>query len=331
MLVFHECAGTNGDTITDFSAASISDAVVWVDMLQPTPDEVAFVEKTTGLVLPTLADLTEIESSSRLYTDKGALFMSTPLVFKSDTAFPEVTPVGFVLTRKRLITIRFVELGSFNAFRERAAKPEGVHRSSAGVFAGLIDTVVDRMADVLEGVGGDLDAISRRIFRDNLKKAGTTRLASSEDADLRAILRRIGRAGDLASTIRDSLLGVSRMIPYITGLAEEWLPDEVKPYLKTLRQDALSLNDYEIHLTNKVQLLLDATLGLINIEQNNIFKVLTIVSVAGIPPTLIASMYGMNFRHMPELDWVWGYPWGLMLIVVSTLIPLAWFKLRGWM
>lgn len=331
MLVFHECAGTNGDAITDFSPASISDSVVWIDMLQPTPDEVAFIEETTGLVLPTFADLTEIESSSRLYTDKGALFMSTPLIFKSDTSFPEVTPVGFVLTRKQLITIRFAELGSFNVFRERAAKPDGVHRSSAGVFAGLIDTVVDRMADVLEGVGGDLDTISRRIFRDNLKKAGAARLVSNEDADLRAILRRIGRAGDLASTIRDSLLGVSRMIPYITGLAEEWLPVEVKPYLNTLRQDALSLNDYEIHLTNKVQLLLDATLGLINIEQNNIFKVLTIVSVAGIPPTLIASMYGMNFRHMPELDWAWGYPWGLGLIVVSTLIPLAWFKLRGWM
>lgn len=147
---------------------------------------------------------------------------------------------------------------------------------------------------------------------------------------MRVILRRIGRAGDLASTIRDSLLSVNRIIAYMAGLADEWTPAEVKPYIKTLRDDAVSLNDYVNHLTNKVQLLLDATLGLISIEQNNTFRILTIVSVAGIPPTLIASMYGMNFKYMPELSWAWGYPWGLGLIALSAIIPLIWFKFRGW-
>lgn len=331
MLIFHECAGKSGEVVNDLTSPTIADDVIWIDLIEPVAEEVSYVEKIAGLSLPTFDDLTEIESSSRLYTENGALFMSAPLVFKATSGFPEVTPVGFVLTRKRLITIRFADLSAFKSFHDRAAKPEAVHQSSAGVLVGLLDAVVDRMADVLEGVGADLDATSKRVFRENLKKSGAMRAANRENADMRALLRRIGRAGDLASTIRDSLLGVSRMIPYITGLADEWLPEEVKPHLKTLRQDAMSLNDYEVHLTNKVQLLLDATLGLINIEQNNIFKVLTIVSVAGIPPTLIASMYGMNFRHMPELEWAWGYPWGLGLIALGTIIPLVWFKIRGWM
>ena len=160
------------------------------------------------------------------------------------------------------------------------------------------------------------------------EKAGTP---AREDANLRVILRRIGRCGDLASRIRDSLLGVGRIVPYVLGQCTGWLPGELHSRLETQRADIASLNDYDAHLTNKVQLLLDATLGLINIEQSNIIKVLTVVSVVGVPPTLVASMYGMNFHNMPELDWAWGYPWGLSLILISAVGPLIWFKVRGWL
>jgi magnesium transporter len=173
--------------------------------------------------------------------------------------------------------------------------------------------------------------VSHRIFHDETKQLQGKRKPAREDADLRALLRRIGRAGDLASKIRDSLLGIGRIAPYVRSMAGAWLPAEVKPHLETIRQDIASLSDYDAHLVNKVQLLLDATLGLINIEQNNIIKVLTVVSVVGVPPTLVASMYGMNFKHMPELDWAWGYPYGLALIVISAVGPLLWFKLRGWL
>jgi hypothetical protein len=156
------------------------------------------------------------------------------------------------------------------------------------------------------------------------------RQPARESADLRIILRRVGHSGDLASKIRDSLLGIGRIVPYASSLAADWLPPEIKPRLDTVRQDLLSLSDYDAHIVNKVQLLLDATLGLINVEQNNIIKVLTIVSVVGIPPTLIASMYGMNFKGIPEYDWSWGYPYGLALIALSAILPLIWFKLRGW-
>jgi len=142
-------------------------------------------------------------------------------------------------------------------------------------------------------------------------------------------LRRVGHNGDLASKIRDSLHGLGRIVPYVLSLAD-WLPPEVKTRLDITRQDVASLSDYDEHIANKVQLLLDATLGLINVEQNNIIKVLTIVSVVGIPPTLIASMYGMNFKGMPEYDWAWGYPYALAMIALSAVLPLVWFKWRGW-
>jgi magnesium transporter len=147
---------------------------------------------------------------------------------------------------------------------------------------------------------------------------------------LRLILRRVGASGDLASKIRDGLLGLARMVPYVENVGGAWLSEGVKPRLETVCRDIASLSDYDAHLVNKVQLLLDATLGLINVEQNNIIKVLTIVSVVGVPPTLVASVYGMNFKDMPELSWAWGYPYGLALIALSAVGPLLWFKWRGW-
>jgi magnesium transporter len=154
---------------------------------------------------------------------------------------------------------------------------------------------------------------------------------AQETANLRQLLRRVGGAGDLLSKIRDTLLGSARMVPFVTNGAAAWLEEPLKPRLGVLRADIASLGDQALFMTNKVQLLLDATLGLVNIEQNNIIKVLTIVSVVGVPPTLIASMYGMNFKYMPELSWTWGYPYGLALIAVSAVLPLLWFKWRGWL
>jgi len=226
--------------------------------------------------------------------------------------------------------VRFEELSSFNTFANRDLAGESDPLTSAAVFAGLMDAISDRLADVLENIASELDALSHRLFRTPATEPAARRPPARESADLRIILRRVGHSGDLASKIRDSLLGIGRIVPYVSNTAADWLPPEIKPRLDTVRQDVLSLSDYDAHIVNKVQLLLDATLGLINVEQNNIIKVLTIVSVVGIPPTLIASMYGMNFKGMPEYDWSWGYPYGLAMIALSAILPVAWFKLRGW-
>jgi magnesium transporter len=331
MLSVHTCIADKSATITDLSAPALPADVVWVDLLNGDPAEVAFIERSTGLHVPTLMELSEIESSSRLRVEKSALYLSTPLVLRTEFGEPLTTSVGFVLRHDLLITIRFAEIKVFSAFAESAAKPDAVHHSGAGAFTGLLGAIVDRMADGLESIGTDLDIVSKRIFHTNAARTTVHLRPAREDADLREILRRVGRAGDLTAKIRDSLLGLGRMVPYVVSLGADWLPADVKPHLETLRLDIASLNDYDAHLTNNVQLLLDATLGLINIEQNNIIKVLTIVSVVGVPPTLVASMYGMNFKHMPELGWAWGYPYGLALIALSAILPLLWFKLRGWL
>jgi magnesium transporter len=324
MLALHTGGGQTCEVPGDLHRAALPPDVVWIDLLQPSAGEIAFVERTTKLRLPTLDELSEIESSSRLRAEGDFLYLSAPLVHRATADEPQTTPVGFVLAPDRLVTVRFEALVAFGTF-EAAARG-----SAYDVFAGLIEAIVDRIADVLEHIAGDLDALSHRLFRSGPVGTGRRRRPVRESADLRGILRRVGGAGDLTSKIRDSLLGLSRIVQYVAGLEVPRLTDPVKARLETMRHDIASLSDYDAHLVNKVQLLLDATLGLINVEQNDIFKVLTIVSVVGIPPTLIASMYGMNFKNIPEYDWSFGYEWGLLLIAVSAIAPILWFKWRGW-
>jgi magnesium transporter len=329
MLTLYNNRGVRSEPAADTRRANLPPEIVWIDLLNPEASETAFVEKTTSLAVPSPDELSEIESSSRLRARDGALYLSLPLIYTAEPDEPMSTPVGFVLTRDRLITVRFAELPSFASFADRTLAPESPRVTGAGIFIELLEAIVDRLADALERSASELDSLSHRLFR-----AGPTsplsRRRSIGEADLRVILRRVGHNGDLTSKIRDSLLGIARIVPFVLTLAADWLPHELKPRLETLRQDIASLNDYDAHLLNKVQLLLDGTLGLINIDQNNIIKVLTIVSVVGVPPTLVASMYGMNFKHMPELDWAWGYPYGLALIALSAILPLLWFKWRGW-
>jgi magnesium transporter len=330
MLTLYHSRATRGEQPTDLAGGSLPPEVVWIDLLRPEPDEITYVKRTTGLDVPSIEDLSEIESSSRLRSEAGTLYLSAPLVYRGDSDQPLSTPVGFVLNRERLVTVRFDDLPSFATFASKDIRDETDPLSSGAVFAGLMDAITDRLADVLENIAAELDELSHRLFRSPATQPSGRQPPARETADLRIILRRIGHSGDLASKIRDSLLGIGRIVPYVAGHAAEWLPPEVKPRLDTVRLDVTSLSDYDMHVVTKVQLLLDATLGLINIEQNNIIKVLTIVSVVGIPPTLIASMYGMNFKGMPELDWSWGYPYGLTMIALSAVLPLLWFKRRGW-
>ncbi len=303
--------------------------IVWIDLMNPDADEIGFVERATGLAVPSADALSEIESSSRLRAANGALYLSAPLIRRGDGDEPLATPIGFVLTRDRLITVRFAELPPFAEVQGRAVAPDD-RLTSVGVLCDLGEAIVDRLADALERIAGELDTLSHRLFRAGPTAPPGRRRAIPESADLRLILRRVGNNGDFASKIRDSLLGIGRIVPFVQTSGANWLPAADKPRLETLRQDVASLNDYDAHLTNKLQLLLDATLGLINIEQNNIIKVLTIVSVVGVPPTLVASIYGMNFKQMPELDWAWGYPYGLAMIALSAILPLLWFKWRRW-
>src|SRR3984893_14842651 len=307
MLVLHARAGETREPPEDLGAAALAPDVIWIDLLQPSTEERALIERNTGLKLPDFADLSEIESSSRLRLVQGALYLSAPLVYRVDVDDPHTTPVGFIVTPERLITIRFETPTSFITAGQTA------YAGACEAFVGLLEALVDRIADILERIAGELDAVSHRLFGPGVGDTERKRRPARSNADLRVILRRVGRSGDLASKIRDSLLAIARIVPYVESNGVAWLPTEATSRLQTVRQDIYSLSQYDEHLTNKLQLLLDATLGLINIDQNNIIKVLTVVSVVGVPPTLVASMYGMNFHNMPELDWAWGYPYALAL------------------
>jgi magnesium transporter len=324
MLILHARNGEIREAAADLAASTLPPDITWVDLVTPTPDEVAFVERATGLRLPSFEDLSEIETSSRVRTENGTLYLSAPLVHRSTAVLPQTTPVGYVLSSDRLITVRFEPLTAFATFAPAA------QGAAAEVFAGLIDAIVDRLADVLEHIAAELDTLSHRLFRSGPSEGNNRRHHARESADLRVILRRVGANGDLISKIRDSLLGLARIVPYVASIGAGWLPEPVKLRLDATRNDIASLSDYDTHLVNKVQLLLDATLGLINAEQNNIIKVLTVVSVVGVPPMLVASIYGMNFKYMPELDWALGYPIGLALIALTAVAPLLWFRWRGW-
>jgi magnesium transporter len=331
MLTFYCDRTGRGGRVADLAGGSAPAEAVWIDLLQPTPEETAFVERATGLDLPSREELSEIESSSRLQTRDGALYLSAPLIFRAQSEMPLATPVGFVLTRERLVTVRFEELTAFRNFIRREITTTDEPLTSGAVFAELMDAVVDRLADLLEHIASELDILSHRLFRTPTAAARVGwRPPARQSADLRLILRHVGGNGDLVSKIRDSLLGVGRIAPYAASNAGAWLTPEIGRRLRTLRHDIASLADYAAHLDNKVQLLLDATLGLINVEQNNIIKVLTVVSVVGLPPTLVASIYGMNFKAMPELDWSWGYPYALAAIALSAVLPILWCKWRGW-
>ena len=297
---------------------------VWWDLLDGTDEERARVERSTGLQVPTKAQISEIESSSRLYIEGDALYLSAPVISRGGAGAPTVSPIGLVLSPHYLVTVRFAALPSFETFAARFNAPAVGVTTSAEVFVGLLEAIIDRLADVLEQIGLQLDEISDMVFHSGEGRPGRA------DRALRETLRHVGRAGDHISKLRDSLLAFDRMVPFVMENGEAWIPEKLQSRSKTLRRDIFSLKDYDEHLSNKVQFLLDASLGLIGIEQSDIFKILTVVSVVGIPPTLVAGIYGMNFKDMPELNWAWGYEYGWALIIISAVIPLIWCRIRGW-
>jgi magnesium transporter len=303
----------------------------WVDLLDPTDAEKASVEGKYGFKLPSRRELSEIESSSRIYEANGVLYLSMPIVAYAGALDQAPSPLGFVLCKDVLVTIRYTPLRSFDAVAAKFSK-NGAPATGVEAFTAIVDEMVDLLADLLEAIGVELDDVSRDIFprRGPRRGKGRRKLSQSNDA-LRGVLIDVGNVGESASRIRDILLGLQRIVPFVAGPGRAWVPQEAQDHLKTAQTDIVSLADYETHLSNKVQFLLDAVLGLINTKQNDIFTVLTVVSVVGIPPTLVASIYGMNFKNMPELSWAWGYQWGLFLIALSTIVPILWFKWRGWL
>jgi magnesium transporter len=290
----------------------------WIDLLSPTEDELEQVRSLTGLRVPTQDQVSEIESTSRLSFESGAWYLSTPLVSPRPEGDYVLVAAGFVLSAKHLITIRFEAIAAIDA-----ALKSCTGKTAEDAFLHILEVVVDRAADALERSGAACDAISHEAFR-------KSEAARKRAADLRETLRRVGLEADKTSHIRDALLGLGRIASYVGDSGLPGAPQVSASRLKAVKADIASLTDYESHLSGKIQFLLDAILGFINVEQNDVVKTLTIASVVGIPPMIIAGIYGMNFRDIPEYGWKHGYPYSLALMVVTCFLTWLWFKRRGW-
>ncbi|MDB5734343.1 MAG: hypothetical protein JWP16_1667 [Alphaproteobacteria bacterium] len=304
------------------------DKLVWVDLFNPTNEEIAQACTVYQLDIPPREQLEEIEFSSRLQYEDEVFTISVPVTphKKPGNGEDVTTPLGFVLTRDILVTIRFAQLHTFEAIIKRVARRP---RSAPDIFMVIIEALVDYSADRLEELRAEALKISQRIFHKEMQQRQKNEVANVNTM-LRDILIEIGDMGERLSHIRDTLLVLQRLTPYVAEHGDGWMEAEIKARLKMAGADVVSLNDYEVHLTDKLQFLLDADLGFISTEQSDLFKVMTIWSTVGIPPVLLAGIWGMNFHVMPELAWHDGYPIALGTIALSAIIPLMWFKWRGW-
>ncbi len=297
---------------------------VWIDLKSPSPGEDKAVEKLVGISIPTREDMQEIEISSRLYVENNARYMTATLMCATDSGNPRTTPVTFILTDHRLVTVRYDEPKPFALIAAKLARNCSPNLTGDGVLLELLDGVIDRCADILERAGADVDAVSSQIFEPSAERGHA--------ATYSQILLTIGKKGDLTSKVRESLVSIGRLISFVLVETDttRWTKDQ-KSQFKTQQRDIASLTDHASYLSNKITFVLDAMLGVVNLEQNNIIKIFSVAAVALLPPTLIASIYGMNFEHMPELGWHLGYPLSLLAMVVSAVLPVLYFRRKGWL
>jgi magnesium transporter len=277
-----------------------------------------------GVGVPTREEMQEIEISSRLYNEDGARYMTASILHNVDVD-PQLSNVTFILARKRLITVRYDEPRSFPLYAARACKAHPEPGTGETVLLGLLDTIIDRAADILEKVGAEIDHISTWVFQRHISRP-------RRQKNYMAMLRSVGLKGDILSKSRESLLTIGRMVLFLSAEIEgQRVAKDVRTQLRSMSRDVQSLTDHASYLGSKVTFLLDAILGMVSIEQNDIIKLFSVVSVVLMPPTLIASTYGMNFNWMPELHWEFGYPYALALMFVSAILPYLLFRWRGWL
>jgi magnesium transporter len=298
---------------------------VWLDLVEPTREEDQRVELALGIEIPTREEAKNIEPSELLYVENGVRYMTARILCQSGTESPKLAAVSFILKDHHLITVRYDEPRSFQMFINRMARPGACAPSGEYVLISLFETVIDRAAEILRMTGERIDEASGAIFESN----GGGR---ADVETFRATLQTMGREGNRISRVRESLVSIERMLLFLTAnVAGAALSEELRGEVRTTLRDIQSLEDHAGFLSNKIQFLLDAVLGLVSLEQNNIVKIFSIAAVVFMPPTLIASSYGMNFKAMPELDWAYGYPMALLMMVAAAASTFLFFRWKKWL
>lgn len=298
---------------------------VWLDLLNPSREEEAEVERLTAIQVPTREEMHEIEVSSRLYQEGGAHYMTANIMYAVDSPDPQTTAVTFILTEHRLITVRYADPRAIQLFLNRAGKGDVSCGSPVAILLGVLEAVIDREADLIERLQADSEKVAHTIF--DMKGNSRSRTSRYD-----IVLRQIGRIGEINSRARESLLSLGRLLTYLSQIVRLRQEDAtILERIRTEERDVQSLSDHVAYMGGRLTFMLDASLGMVSIEQNQIIKLFSVVAVMLMPPTLVASIYGMNFRHMPELGWPWGYPMALGLMVLSAALPYFYFRRKGWL
>ncbi len=302
-----------------------TDMTVWLDLLNPTPEEDAFVEKSLGIAVPTRAEMREIEASNRLYHESGAYFMTAFIVYNVEAPVPQTTALTFILAGNRLVTVRYAEPKAFPLFLQKVEKGDLPCNGAPAIMIGLIEAIIHREADLIERIQDEVDRTAPIIFE--IKGGQQTR-----GRRLETLLKAVGKQGDTNARAQESALSIDRVLTYFANAVRERKDDAgILARIEVAHRDAHSLMEHMRFLSTRVAFLLDATLGMISTEQNQIIKLFSVAAVMLMPPTLIASIYGMNFKHIPELEWLWGYPAALCAMVISAVIPFIYFRRKGWL
>ena len=323
MLSVYVPRGNTLERIALAPGAAASEAAVWIDLITPTVQEDKLVEQLLGIAVPTREEMQEIEVSSRLYIENGARYMTATLMCASDTATPKTTPVTFILSNHRLCTVRYDDPRPFAIVEHKLARACPAKVSGELVLMDLLDAVIDRSADIQERIGAEVDQVSHSIFEPD---------EEAQAPSYKDVLKALGRKGDLTSKVRESLVSIGRVVTFVAAATDgvKWSKD-MREQLKTMQRDVTSLTDHASYLSNKITFVLDAMLGVVNLEQNNIIKLFSVMAVVLMPPTLIASIYGMNFKIMPELEWTHGYPYALVAMLLAAVLPYVFFKWKKWL
>ncbi|MBC2773044.1 magnesium transporter CorA family protein [Rhizobium sp. AQ_MP] len=310
---------------TEPQASNFLDDFIWIDLIKPTLEEEHFVESQIGIPLPTPDELKDIEPSSRLYVENEAIYMTASLIYRADSTYPLLTDVAFILHRGRLITIRYAEPRAFALFSASLLRLNGQCDTGAKLLGHLLETVVDRTAEILEMVASRLDSLSITIFV-NRKAAKRRPPRFLEDK-----LLDIASNHQLVGKLRDSLVSLARLVTFLQSQPVVRRDEDAAELCTIVARDIQSLGEHAAFVGNNITFMLDASLGLINVEQNAIIKIFSIASVVFLPPTLVASIYGMNFKFMPELGWNFGYPMAILAMLLSAIIPFLFFRWKGWL
>jgi magnesium transporter len=302
--------------------------MIWVDVVKPNTAERNAIEKKFHVRIPSVEEISEIELSNCLYFENDSYYLTVNMVLKDDQSEYQTGAVTFILSGSMLMTVRYCEPYAFKLFNSQVNKGSRLTEvTDQSILVNLLESAVYNIADILERAGERLDKEAEKIFR--TKDGQKTKQKHSHNFE--SILREIGINGQLISKTRESLVSFSRVLSYLTQLSNLRFEHEIKSHLVTLMKDITSLSDHAMFLSNKINFLLDATLGMVSIEQNRVIKIFSVAAVIFLPPTLIASIYGMNFTHIPELSWKYGYIFALAVMSFSAWLPYKFFKKRKWL